>query len=99
MSIGLQFIKLHIVTNKFEKTRKVDLTIFHSSNDYYERSFLIVTELVDKSMILFPSSLQTTMELETCNSHGDQENTRPNTPQQENDPSGTKKYYRQATQR
>nr|XP_031842803.1 cytosolic purine 5'-nucleotidase-like isoform X3 [Nomia melanderi] len=42
---------------------------------------------------------QTTMELETCNSHGDQENTRPNTPQQENDPSGTKKYYRQATQR
>ncbi|XP_076631763.1 5' nucleotidase B isoform X1 [Colletes latitarsis] len=39
------------------------------------------------------------MELENCNSHGDHENTAPNTPQHDNDPSGTKKWYRQASQR
>lgn len=39
------------------------------------------------------------MELENCNSHGDHENTAPNTPQHENDPTGTKKWYRQASQR
>lgn len=43
------------------------------------------------------------MELENCNAHGDQENTGPNTPQQDNDPSGgadtNKKWYRQASQR
>lgn len=39
------------------------------------------------------------MELENCNAHGDQENTGPNTPQNENDPSGNKKWYRQASQR
>ncbi|XP_076651367.1 5' nucleotidase B isoform X6 [Halictus rubicundus] len=38
------------------------------------------------------------MELDNCNSHGDHENG-PNTPQYENDPSGTRKYYRQASQR
>ncbi|KZC05989.1 Cytosolic purine 5'-nucleotidase [Dufourea novaeangliae] len=39
------------------------------------------------------------MDLENCNnSHGDHENTGPNTPQHENDPSGNKKYYRQASQ-
>ncbi|XP_033324587.1 5' nucleotidase B isoform X2 [Megalopta genalis] len=41
---------------------------------------------------------QSTMELESCNSHGDHENG-PNTPLHENDPSGTRKYYRQASQR
>ncbi|EZA59644.1 hypothetical protein X777_16814 [Ooceraea biroi] len=39
------------------------------------------------------------MELENCNTHGNQENTGPNTPQYENDPSGNKKWYRQASQR
>ncbi|XP_028046489.1 cytosolic purine 5'-nucleotidase isoform X3 [Monomorium pharaonis] len=40
------------------------------------------------------------MELENCNAHGDQENnTGPNTPQHDNDPSGNKKWYRQASQR
>ncbi|EGI59674.1 hypothetical protein G5I_12178 [Acromyrmex echinatior] len=38
------------------------------------------------------------MELENCNAHGDQENTGPNTPQHDNDPSGNKKWYRQASQ-
>lgn len=38
------------------------------------------------------------MDLENCNAHGD-ENTRPNSPQNENDPSGNKKWYRQASQR
>ncbi|XP_015439334.1 PREDICTED: cytosolic purine 5'-nucleotidase isoform X2 [Dufourea novaeangliae] len=43
---------------------------------------------------------QSIMDLENCNnSHGDHENTGPNTPQHENDPSGNKKYYRQASQR
>ncbi|XP_029169641.1 cytosolic purine 5'-nucleotidase isoform X2 [Nylanderia fulva] len=46
----------------------------------------------------YPTIRQLMMELENCNSHGDQEN-RPNTPQQENDPSGNKKWYRQASQR
>lgn len=36
------------------------------------------------------------MELENCNSHGDHV---PTTPQHENDPSGNKKWYRQASQR
>jgi len=39
------------------------------------------------------------MELENCNTHGDHENMGPNTPQNENDPSGNKKWYRQASQR
>lgn len=39
------------------------------------------------------------MELENSNAHGDQENTGPNTPLHENDPSGSKKWYRQASQR
>ncbi|XP_071651292.1 cytosolic purine 5'-nucleotidase isoform X2 [Temnothorax longispinosus] len=39
------------------------------------------------------------MEVENCNAHGDQENTGPNTPQNDNDPSGNKKWYRQASQR
>lgn len=43
--------------------------------------------------------LQLIMDLENCNAHGDQENTGPNTPQHENDPSGNKKWYRQASQR
>ncbi|XP_071570328.1 cytosolic purine 5'-nucleotidase isoform X3 [Temnothorax nylanderi] len=38
------------------------------------------------------------MEVENCNAHGDQENTGPNTPQNDNDPSGNKKWYRQASQ-
>ncbi|XP_012525787.1 cytosolic purine 5'-nucleotidase isoform X1 [Monomorium pharaonis] len=43
---------------------------------------------------------QLIMELENCNAHGDQENnTGPNTPQHDNDPSGNKKWYRQASQR
>ncbi|XP_018347585.1 PREDICTED: cytosolic purine 5'-nucleotidase isoform X2 [Trachymyrmex septentrionalis] len=42
---------------------------------------------------------QLIMELENCNVHGDQENTGPNTPQHDNDPSGNKKWYRQASQR
>ncbi|XP_078032710.1 5' nucleotidase B isoform X2 [Augochlora pura] len=41
---------------------------------------------------------QSAMELENCNSHGDHENGL-NTPLHENDPSGTRKYYRQASQR
>jgi len=43
--------------------------------------------------------LQLIMELENCNAHGEQENTGPNTPQHDNDPSGNKKWYRQASQR
>lgn len=43
--------------------------------------------------------LQLIMELENCNAHGDQGNTGPNTPQHDNDPSGNKKWYRQASQR
>ncbi|XP_017799467.1 PREDICTED: cytosolic purine 5'-nucleotidase isoform X1 [Habropoda laboriosa] len=41
---------------------------------------------------------QLIMELENCNSHGDHGNG-PTTPQHENDPSGNKKWYRQASQR
>ncbi|XP_071570327.1 cytosolic purine 5'-nucleotidase isoform X2 [Temnothorax nylanderi] len=41
---------------------------------------------------------QLIMEVENCNAHGDQENTGPNTPQNDNDPSGNKKWYRQASQ-
>lgn len=39
---------------------------------------------------------QLIMELENCNSHGDHVST---TLQHENDPSGNKKWYRQASQR
>lgn len=39
------------------------------------------------------------MELENCNSHGDHGNVGPNMCPNENDPSGTKKWYRQASQR
>ncbi|KAL0102690.1 hypothetical protein PUN28_018185 [Cardiocondyla obscurior] len=42
---------------------------------------------------------QLIMELDNCNAHGDQEITGPNTPQNDNDPSGNKKWYRQASQR
>ncbi|CAK9824474.1 Cytosolic purine 5'-nucleotidase [Anthophora retusa] len=41
---------------------------------------------------------QLIMELENCNSHGDYRND-PTAPQHENDPSGNKKWYRQASQR
>nr|KAF7432014.1 hypothetical protein H0235_004938 [Vespula pensylvanica] len=39
------------------------------------------------------------MELENCNSHGDHGNVSPSTPQNDNDPTGHKKWYRQASQR
>ncbi|KAI4502222.1 hypothetical protein M0802_002904 [Mischocyttarus mexicanus] len=42
---------------------------------------------------------QLIMELENCNSHGDHGNVFPSTPQNDNDPSGHKKWYRQASQR
>ncbi|XP_025263980.1 cytosolic purine 5'-nucleotidase isoform X2 [Camponotus floridanus] len=42
---------------------------------------------------------QLIMELENCNAHGDQENSELTTSQNENDPSGNKKWYRQASQR
>ncbi|XP_077263228.1 5' nucleotidase B isoform X2 [Temnothorax americanus] len=42
---------------------------------------------------------QLIMEVENCNAHGDRENTGPNAPQNDNDPSGNKKWYRQASQR
>ncbi|XP_015181023.1 PREDICTED: cytosolic purine 5'-nucleotidase isoform X2 [Polistes dominula] len=41
---------------------------------------------------------QLIMELENCNSHGDHGNIFPSTPQNDNDPSGHKKWYRQASQ-
>lgn len=43
--------------------------------------------------------LQLIMELENCNSHGDHGNVSPSTPQNDNDPTGHKKWYRQASQR
>ncbi|XP_012058008.1 PREDICTED: cytosolic purine 5'-nucleotidase [Atta cephalotes] len=51
------------------------------------------------SIIRASTIRQLIMELENCNAHGDQENTGPNTPQYDNDPSGNKKWYRQASQR
>lgn len=52
-----------------------------------------------KVSLLCELRLQLIMELDNCNAHGDQENTGPNTPQHDNDPSGNKKWYRQASQR
>ncbi|XP_020281339.1 cytosolic purine 5'-nucleotidase isoform X2 [Pseudomyrmex gracilis] len=54
----------------------------------------------DNSRVIRASTIrQLIMELENCNAHGDQEIMAPNTPQHENDPSGNKKWYRQASQR
>lgn len=39
------------------------------------------------------------MEVDNCNSHGDHGNVSPSTPQNDNDPTGHKKWYRQASQR
>ncbi|KAL2716399.1 cytosolic purine 5'-nucleotidase isoform X3 [Vespula squamosa] len=47
----------------------------------------------------FLTFLQLIMEVENCNSHGDHGNVSPSTPQNDNDPTGHKKWYRQASQR
>ncbi|XP_076631764.1 5' nucleotidase B isoform X2 [Colletes latitarsis] len=62
-------------------------------------SSAVFTGQSDTCAIHNSTSRQINMELENCNSHGDHENTAPNTPQHDNDPSGTKKWYRQASQR
>lgn len=63
-------------------------TCTHGNVKCWEKSFSLNVKL----------RLQLIMELENCNAHGDQENTGPNTPH-DNDPSGNKKWYRQAGQR
>lgn len=51
---------------------------------------------LEKKIFIRFFKLQLIMELENNNAHGD---TGPNTPLHENDPSGSKKWYRQASQR
>lgn len=57
--------------------------------------WITVRSITHHHVTLFVS-LQLIMELENCNAH---ENMGPNMPQNDNDPSGNKKWYRQASQR
>ncbi|XP_024222465.1 cytosolic purine 5'-nucleotidase isoform X1 [Bombus impatiens] len=59
-------------------------------------SFAAFTGQSDSHTTYNSTIRQLIMELENCNSHGDHV---PTTPQHENDPSGNKKWYRQASQR
>ncbi|XP_043600764.1 cytosolic purine 5'-nucleotidase isoform X1 [Bombus pyrosoma] len=59
-------------------------------------SFVAFTGQSDSHTTYNSTIRQLIMELENCNSHGDHV---PTTPQHENDPSGNKKWYRQASQR